>query len=184
MAETTADVRRDIELTRERMSDTLAELERRLNLMQIVRDHPWPAIAVAAAAGFALSGTRADVKAAGATAAVAHGATEKVGRVGPALDDLIALLLGGVQDVLMERADELVAELLAAIGGSGARRGAGMTDGLARGAMSHPTTAADGVGNGALSGAAFGGESRDLGTRDVAGNDPTGMLDGRSLRAD
>lgn len=29
MAETTADVRRDIELTRERMSSTLAELEKR-----------------------------------------------------------------------------------------------------------------------------------------------------------
>ena len=32
MAETTADVRRDIELTRERMSSTLAELEQKLNV--------------------------------------------------------------------------------------------------------------------------------------------------------
>ena len=39
MAETTADVRRDIEQTRERMSTTLTELEQRLNVMQVVRDH-------------------------------------------------------------------------------------------------------------------------------------------------
>ena len=51
MAETTADVRRDIELTRERMSSTLAELENKLNVMQIVRDHPWPALALAVGAG-------------------------------------------------------------------------------------------------------------------------------------
>ena len=31
MAETTADVRRDIEMTRERMSNTLADLEKKLN---------------------------------------------------------------------------------------------------------------------------------------------------------
>ena len=43
MAETTADVRRDIELTRERMSDTLTQLEQKLNLMQVVKEHPWPA---------------------------------------------------------------------------------------------------------------------------------------------
>ena len=32
MAETTADVRRDIELTRNRISDTLEELEQKLNV--------------------------------------------------------------------------------------------------------------------------------------------------------
>jgi hypothetical protein len=53
MAETTADVRRDIELTRERMSDTLAQLEQKLNVMQVVRDHPWPAIALAATGALA-----------------------------------------------------------------------------------------------------------------------------------
>ena len=46
MAETTADVRRDIELTRERMSTTLQQLEQKLNVMQVVRDNPWPALAL------------------------------------------------------------------------------------------------------------------------------------------
>jgi hypothetical protein len=51
MAETTADVRRDIELTRERMSSTLNQLERKLNVSQIVKDNPWPAVGVAFGAG-------------------------------------------------------------------------------------------------------------------------------------
>jgi D-beta-D-heptose 7-phosphate kinase/D-beta-D-heptose 1-phosphate adenosyltransferase len=65
MAETTADVRRDIELTRNRISDTLQELEHKLNVTQIIKDNPWPALALAVGAGVLLSGSRADVKAAG-----------------------------------------------------------------------------------------------------------------------
>ena len=57
MAETTADVRRDIELTRERMSGTIQELEQKLNITQMVRDHPWPALALAVGAGVLLSGS-------------------------------------------------------------------------------------------------------------------------------
>ena len=55
MAETTADVRRDIELTRERMSSTIEQLEQKLNVTHMVRDHPWPALALAFGAGVALS---------------------------------------------------------------------------------------------------------------------------------
>ena len=47
MAETTADVRRDIEMTRDRISETLQQLEQKTNVMQMVKDHPWPALAVA-----------------------------------------------------------------------------------------------------------------------------------------
>ena len=67
MAETTADVRRDIELTRNRISDTLEQLEHKLNVTQMVKDNPWPALALAVGAGVLLSGSRADVKAAAAT---------------------------------------------------------------------------------------------------------------------
>ena len=67
MAETTADVRRDIELTRNRISDTLEQLEQKLNVTQMIRDNPWPALALAVGAGVLLSGSRADVKAAAAT---------------------------------------------------------------------------------------------------------------------
>lgn len=121
MAETTADVRRDIELTRERMSDTILELERKLDVSQIVRDHPWPAIALAAGAGFLLSGTRADVKAAGAAATTVSATKGKASRLGPVLDDLVSKVLTGINDALQQRADELVDELKLAIGAPPAR---------------------------------------------------------------
>ncbi len=113
MAETTADVRRDIEQTRERMSTTLTELEQRLNVVQVVRDHPWPALAVAFGAGLALSASGADKKAAVATVAATKGSTTKIGA---ALDDIVANLMSGVHGVLQDRIDGWVDELKGAIG--------------------------------------------------------------------
>jgi hypothetical protein len=113
MAETTADVRRDIELTRERMSSTLAELETKLNLMEVVRDHPWPALALAVGAGVVLSGSGADMKAAAATVGATKGASSKIGA---ALDDMVASLLTGVHGALEDRITGWVDELKGAIG--------------------------------------------------------------------
>ncbi len=119
MAETTAEVRRDIEITREHMSDTLAQLEHKLNVMEIVRDHPWPALAVAAGAGFALANSRADVKAAAAAVKATDGASSKVGAL---LDDLAATLIGGVSSALSQRVDGLVSELKTALAAPAAGR--------------------------------------------------------------
>lgn len=113
MAETTADVRRDIELTRERMSDTLAQLERKVNVMQIIRDHPWPSLAVAFGAGLALAGTKADAKAAAATLAATDGAGSRVGQL---LDEVSARLITGVSEAFNSRVDGWVAELKDAVG--------------------------------------------------------------------
>jgi hypothetical protein len=113
MVETTADVRRDIELTRERMSTTLAQLEHKLNVMQLVRDHPWPALATAVGVGVLLSGSSADVKAAAATAAATRGAS---GRIGPALDDIVANLVTAVSVAFQDRVQEWVDEIKDAIG--------------------------------------------------------------------
>ena len=113
MAETTADVRRDIELTRERMSTTLQQLEQKLNVMQIVRDNPWPSLALAIGAGVLLSGSRSDVKAAAATVAATKGASSKVGTV---LDDVVANLVTGLHDAFESRVTALVDDLKTAIG--------------------------------------------------------------------
>jgi hypothetical protein len=113
MAETTADVRRDIEMTRERMSTTLAQIEQKMNLMQIVRDHPWPAIAVAVGAGVLLSRSGADIKAAGATVVATRGASSKIGTV---LDDVVANLMTGVSQAFQHRVDSFVTEIKQAIG--------------------------------------------------------------------
>ncbi len=113
MAETTADVRRDIEMTRDRMTDTLTQLEQKLNVMQIVRDNPWPAIALAVGAGFALSGSRADVRAAAATVRATGGASNKLAEV---FDDLAASMIASVAGAVQGRVDGLVNNLKEAVG--------------------------------------------------------------------
>jgi hypothetical protein len=113
MVETTADVRRDIELTRERMSSTLAELEQKLNVSQVVKEHPWPALALAVGAGILLSRSDVDMKAAAATAVATRGTSSKVGA---ALDEMVASLVTGVHGALEDRLTGWVDELKGAIG--------------------------------------------------------------------
>jgi hypothetical protein len=113
MAETTADVRRDIELTRNRISDTLEQLENKLNVTQMVRDNPWPALALAVGAGVLLSGSRADVKAAAATVTATRGAS---GRIGTVLDDLVAQVVQSFHGVIEQRIDGLATQVKQAIG--------------------------------------------------------------------
>jgi hypothetical protein len=113
MGETAADVRRDIEMTRQRMSGTLAELEHKLNVADIVREHPWAALGLAIGAGFLLSGSERDVKAAAATVAATKGASSKVGQ---ALDEMVGSLVNGVHHALEDRVTGWVGELKGAIG--------------------------------------------------------------------
>ena len=134
MAETTADVRRDIELTRERMSDTLTQLEQKLNIMQVVKDNPWPALAVAVAAGALLAGSRSDVKAAAATVGATKGASNKVGEM---LDDAVASLVGGVHGAFQSKLESWVNDLKSSLGATNTAKGDG-----------NRATAALGAGNG------------------------------------
>jgi hypothetical protein len=113
MAETTDDVRRDIELTRDRMSRTFGELEQKLNVMEMVKDHPWPALALAIGAGVLLSSSGSDVKAAAATVAATKGASNKLSE---ALDDVVASLVSGVHGAIDTRVDGWVGELKEMIG--------------------------------------------------------------------
>ena len=113
MAETTADVRRDIELTRERMSSTLAQLERKLNLGEVVKEHPWPALGLAFGAGLLLSGSRADVKAAAATVTATKGASSKLGT---ALDDIVSNLMQAVGEAMQGHVDGMLNEVKQALG--------------------------------------------------------------------
>ena len=113
MAETTADVRRDLELTRTRISDTLEQLENKLNVTQMVRDNPWPALALAVGAGVLLSGSRADVQAAAATVTATKGAS---GRIGTVLDDLVAQVVQSFHGVIEQRIEGLANQVKQAIG--------------------------------------------------------------------
>jgi hypothetical protein len=103
------------------MSSTLAELERKLNVAEVVREHPWSALALAFGAGVLLSGSGRDVKAAAATVTATKGASGKIGSV---LDDMVATLVGGVHQVVEDRVNGWVEEIKGAIGAPVSRNSA------------------------------------------------------------
>lgn len=112
MLETPADVRRDIEVTRERMSSTLSQLERKVNVVQWVRDHPWPALGVAVGAGLIIGRTGSETRAAGLTVAATRGASKRAGGV---LGDIVSRLGGVVNEVVQQQVDLLVEDLRGAL---------------------------------------------------------------------
>jgi len=118
MAETTTEVRADIEQTRARMSDAISELERKVDLTQKVREHPWGAVGVAFGAGIALSVSRADVKAAKVTA---DATKETSSKLSGALDGVVAALIAGVAEAFHSRIDGMVNEVVTSIRGSSPR---------------------------------------------------------------
>ncbi len=161
MAETTADVRRDIELTRERMSSTLSQLERKLNVSAIVKDNPWPAVGVAFGAGLLLSGTRSDVKAGAATLMATRGASA---RIAPALDDIVARLMQGVGAALQAHVDTLIDDVKRAIGapvdgGSSSASHGGMGFGDVAGSSADAGYGASSASYGTSGGSSSGGSS-------------------------
>jgi len=114
MPETTTEVRADIEQTRERMSGAIAELERKVDVTQRVRDHPWAAVAVAFGAGVALSTSKADVRAAQVTSQATKDTGSKLGGV---LDGVVAALIAGATQAFHSRIDGMVADVVTSIKG-------------------------------------------------------------------
>jgi hypothetical protein len=122
MAETTTEVRADIEQTRARISGAIAELERKVNVTEKVRNHPWAAVGVAFGAGIALSASRADVRA----AKVATDATRETGtKLGSALDGVVAALIAGVATAFQSRIFGMVNEVASSVKGSANSRDTG-----------------------------------------------------------
>jgi hypothetical protein len=142
MAETTADVRRDIELTRNRISDTLEELEHKLNVTQIIKDNPWPALAIAVGAGVVLSGSRADVKAAAATVTATRGAS---GRIGTVLDELVSQVVQSFHGVIEQRIEGLANDVKRAIGAPVGQRPNVGTTGVNNSSLGFQQGAGDGL---------------------------------------
>ena len=114
MPETTTEVRADIEQTRERMSGAIAELERKVDVTQRVKDHPWAAVAVAFGAGVALSASKGDMRA----AQVVSQATRDTGsKLGGALDGVVAAIIAGAAQAFHSRIDGMVADVVTSIKG-------------------------------------------------------------------
>lgn len=85
MTEETAEIVREMDATRARMARDIDQLEaraaekvnavkQRLDVGQLVRDHPWPALGAAVVLGAIVGGSGADAKAAAATVAGAKAA--------------------------------------------------------------------------------------------------------------
>jgi hypothetical protein len=152
MAETSADVRRDIEMTRNRISDTLTELEQKMNVTQIVKDNPWPALALAVGAGVLLSGSGSDMKAAAATVTATKGASSRIGTV---LDDLVAQVVSGfhgaIESKVADLANDVKRAIGAPVGGSNGvgSRSYGASANTAAGAQSSTSSFNTGSGDGA-----------------------------------
>jgi hypothetical protein len=126
MGETTTEVRADIELTRARMSGAIAELERKVDVTQKVKDYPWTAVGVAFGAGIALSASRTDVRAAKVTA----DATRETGtKLSVALDGVVAALIAGMAEAFNSRIEDAVKEVVASIRGTAKPRSIATTDG-------------------------------------------------------
>ena len=125
MTETTTEVRADIEQTRSRMAGAIAELERKVDVAQRVKDHPWTAVGLAFGAGIALSASRSDVKAARVTA----DATRETGsKLGSALDGVLAALIAGVAGAVHNRIDGAVSDVVKSIRGSTDSRSYGSSE--------------------------------------------------------
>ena len=125
MAETTTEVRADIEQTRARMSGAISELERKVDVAQKVKDHPWAAVGVAFGAGIALSASRVDVRAAKVTA---DATKETSSKLGDALDGVVAALIAGVAAAFHSRIDGMVSDVVTSIKGESKPRSLGSTD--------------------------------------------------------
>jgi len=122
MPETTTEDRADIEQTRARMSGAIAELERKVDVVQRVREHPWTAVGIAFGAGVALSASRTDVRAARVTADATR---ETGGKLGSALDGVVAALIAGVTEAFHTRIDGMVEEVVTSIRGTTGSRATG-----------------------------------------------------------
>ena len=125
MGETTTEVRAEIEQTRARMSGAIAELERKVDVSQKVRDHPWSAVGVAFGAGIALSASRADVRAAKVTA---DASKETGSKIGAALDGVVAALIAGVAEAFQSRIDGAVKDVVSSIRGTTSGNSINTTD--------------------------------------------------------
>jgi hypothetical protein len=101
------------------MSNAVAQLERKVDVAQQVRDHPWASMGVAFGAGLALSASSADVRA----ARVTSDATRQTGsKLGSALDGVVATLIASVTAAVNERIDAAVNEVATSIRGATAAK--------------------------------------------------------------
>ncbi len=112
MADTTTEVRAEIEQTRARMAGAIAELEKKADIAERVRERPWVALAIAFGAGLVLSRSRVRMQA----PQVAVDATRQTGsRLGSMADQVVTAAIGGVVGALHSRVDDVVSSVVRSV---------------------------------------------------------------------
>jgi len=95
------------------MSSTMELLEKKVDVGQRIKDHPWPALAIAFGAGLALSST-------GAGGAAAGAAQKTTSKVASALDDILGAAVAELTAAFRGRIDGAVHGMVQSIAGKDA----------------------------------------------------------------
>jgi ElaB/YqjD/DUF883 family membrane-anchored ribosome-binding protein len=121
MAETSHEIRRQIDDTRARIGTTIAALEHKMNPRRVVDEHPLTLVGVAFGTGLLLSTTGATGR---AVKEVREQVKEGAGRInttaGSALDEIINAVIGAATATITSKMTEL---LQVAVGGSNRKTG-------------------------------------------------------------
>ena len=103
----------------ERLTEALGDLDRRYQVSQRIKDHPWPAIAVAAGIGYALAESSVDRGASSATAEATTGIRSSATTL---IDELAGAATGALSQMVHGQLQNLVDELKQAIGAPTTKR--------------------------------------------------------------
>jgi len=128
MGDRITEVRADIEQTRARMATAIAELERKADVGEKVREHPWAALGIAFAAGVVLSRSPGGVKDPRTTV----DATGQTGsRLGGAFDQIVSAAIGAIVGSLHSKVDDVVSGVVRSVRPGPAARPVGTSEGAA-----------------------------------------------------
>jgi hypothetical protein len=120
MAETSHEIRHDIELTRERVGGTIAALERKVNPKYLLDDHPLAAVGIAFGTGVLLATTGAASRAAHEVKdQFSNGAASVNDRASGALDSLLHSVLTAASGALTAKLSEVLESAVSGATGAG-----------------------------------------------------------------
>lgn len=109
MAETSREIRHDIELTRERVGSTIAALERKVNPRYVLDEHPLAAVGLAFGTGVLLATTGSAARAAHEVKdQLSSGATSMNARAGNAFDGLLHSIVSAASGAIAAKLSDVL----------------------------------------------------------------------------
>lgn len=109
MAETSGEIRRELELTRKRMGTTIAALERKVNPRHLLDDYPLAAVGVAFGTGVLIATTGAGGRAVHSIRdEVRHGAANVNNNASNAIDRIVQAITGAATTAMTAQVGALM----------------------------------------------------------------------------